>query len=233
MSAPVVRLLDARWAALDAPALREWARAVAGGLGRPYVTRSYRFPYALVAAHDGPVGADLERVEPVDRAFAASIATPDEREALDAGEAGDDVASWAIALWSGKEALAKALGDAVAYDPRRLPSPLRWPDLRAGAWRAAPLPVPAHHVGWVCWRTAGEDPHHPEVLVMPEHPVETTIRRLAREAVAPCQEAEMPTCPDGGVPAGAVPAEYGGLTAVPPGRHHDAGRTRHAPRAPA
>lgn len=154
MSAPVVRLLDARATGVDAPGLRAWARTVGAGLGRSDVTRSYRFPYGLVAAHDGPVGVDLERLEPVGRAFAASIATPEERAALEAGEAGCDVAAWAIALWAGKEALAKALGDAVAYDPRRLPSPVRWPDLRAGAWRAARIPVPEGFVAWLCWRAA-------------------------------------------------------------------------------
>ena len=152
MSAPVVRLLDARAAGVDAPGLRTWARAVSGELRRTYAARSNRFPYALVAAHDGPVGGDLERLEPVGRAFAASIATPEERAALETGEAGADEAAWAIALWAGKEPLAKALGDAVAYDPRRLPSPVRWPDLRAGAWRAARVPVPPGFVGWLCWR---------------------------------------------------------------------------------
>jgi hypothetical protein len=209
MSAPVVRLLDARRDGLDEPALRERARAVTAALGRSHATRSYRFPYALVAAHDGPVGVDLERVEHVDRAFAASIATPDELEALDAGEAGDDLAAWAIALWSGKEALAKALGDALSYDPRRLPSPLRWPNLRAGAWRAVPLPVPARHAGWLCWRTAGEDPHTQEPFVMQDHLPEPAIRRLAPQAAPPRREAETPECPDSGIPAGAVPAEYG------------------------
>lgn len=156
MSAPLVRLLDARATGVDAPGLRAWARTVGAGLGRSTVTRSYRFPYALVAAHDGPVGVDLERLEQVGRGFAASIATPEERAALEAGEVGSDEAAWAIALWAGKEALAKALGDAVAYDPRRLPSPVLWPELRAGAWRAARIPVPPGFVGWLCWRAAGE-----------------------------------------------------------------------------
>jgi hypothetical protein len=216
VSTPVVRLLDARRDGLDAPALRARARAVTAALGRSHATRSYRFPYALVAAHDGPVGVDLERVEYVDRAFAVSIATPDELAALDAGEAGDDLAAWAIALWSGKEALAKALGDALSYDPRRLPSPLRWPNLRAGAWRAVPLPVPARHAGWLCWRTAGEDredPHTQEPFVMQDHLPEPAIRRLTPQAAPPRRQPETPECPDSGIPAGAVPAEYGATPA--------------------
>jgi phosphopantetheinyl transferase len=55
-------------------------------------------------------------------------------------------------MWCGKEALSKALGDALAYDPRRLGSPLSWPDGRSGAWCAAELPAPAGHVAWLCWR---------------------------------------------------------------------------------
>ncbi|MCW3049766.1 MAG: hypothetical protein JWO74_4050 [Solirubrobacterales bacterium] len=218
MSAPVVRLLDARRTGLDERGLRAWARAVSSCLGPPRATRSYRFPYALVAASDGPVGVDLERVEPVDRAFAVSIATPDERGALDAGEAGDDIAAWAIALWSAKEALAKALGDAVAYDPRRLPSPLRWPNLRAGAWRAARVAVPAHHTGWLCWRTAGGDPDVPERFVMQDPLSEPAVRRLATNAAAARREAETPECPDSGIPAGAVPAEYAAWIAAVPAK---------------
>jgi phosphopantetheinyl transferase len=155
MSRPVVRLLDAEAAGLDAGGLRAWARGVAREMERPHVARSYRYPYALVAGHDWPVGVDLERVRAVSLAFAASIATPEERAALDAGEPGADLGAWAIALWSGKEALAKALGDAIDYDPRRLPSPVRWPDGRAGAWRAAELTVPEGHTAWLCWRATG------------------------------------------------------------------------------
>jgi phosphopantetheinyl transferase len=108
----------------------------------------------LVAAHDGPVGVDLERLDQVNRAFCESIATPQERAALESGDAGTDLTAWAIDLWSSKEALAKALGDAVAYAPGRLQAPAGWPQLRAGAWRAERLTVPAGHVGWLCWRAA-------------------------------------------------------------------------------
>jgi hypothetical protein len=112
--------------------------------------RSYRFPWALVAWHDGPVGVDLERVGPIERAFAESIATPAERTEL-AGRAATD--AWAAGLWCSKEALAKALGDAVDYDPRRLESPMRWPGLASGPWRARPVAdLPAGHVGWLCWQ---------------------------------------------------------------------------------
>lgn len=158
---PSLRLLDARAGGLDAGALRERARAVTTGWALPYSARSYRWPYALVAGHDAPVGVDIERLERVDRAFAESISTPEERAALDAEIADDDVSAWAIASWSGKEALAKALGDAIDYDPRRLGSPMRWPGLRCGPWHAAALSAPPGHTAWLVWTTPRGAPHDP------------------------------------------------------------------------
>ncbi len=146
---PHVAVLDARHRELDERGLREWARAETSTAGTPYVSRSYRHPYALVAWHDEPVGVDIERTEPFDPAFLESICTPAERPLI---EDGVDVAS----LWCGKEALAKALGDALRYDPRRLGSPMLWRDGRSGPWRAAPVPVPAGHNAWLCWRHTGD-----------------------------------------------------------------------------
>jgi phosphopantetheinyl transferase len=102
-----------------------------------------------VARHHERVGVDIERVASHDRAFLASISTPQERAA--AVEQAD-LDAYASALWSSKEALAKALGDALRYDPRRLPSPIDWPDGRTGCWRTARLPAPAQHTAWLCWR---------------------------------------------------------------------------------
>ena len=150
---PEVYLLDARAHGLDEAGLRGWARArtaIAGADGGAYVTRSYRYPYALVAWHSQPVGVDIERLEPDDAAFIDSICTPAERadlERLTESQSGSS-------LWSSKEALSKALGDALAYDPRRLPSPLTWHNGAAGAWRCAQLEAPSGHVAWVCWRGA-------------------------------------------------------------------------------
>jgi len=146
---PEVRLLDARSAGVDESGLRAWARAQTASSDARFVTRSYRYPYALIAWHDGPVGIDIERVERCDAAFVESICTPAERSEWLAG--GDPDAT-AISLWCSKEALAKALGDALAYDPRRLESPLGWPAGRSGPWRAECLPTPPGHVGWLCWR---------------------------------------------------------------------------------
>jgi len=151
VTVPIVVLLDARSAGADEAGLRAAARRVAREAGAPHVARAYRYPYALVAWHDRPVGVDLERVAPCEPAFAAGIRTPAERAAAAASsETDEDVTS----LWSAKEALAKALGDARAYDPRRLESPRSWPGGRAGPWRASPLPAPAGHVAWLCWRSS-------------------------------------------------------------------------------
>ncbi|HYB27319.1 MAG TPA: 4'-phosphopantetheinyl transferase superfamily protein [Solirubrobacteraceae bacterium] len=146
---PETWLLDARAADLDEIALRRWARSQRRPDAETRVTRSYAYPYALVAWHTGPVGIDIERVQECDAAFLESISTPSERRIGLAD--GLDPDAHTISLWSAKEALSKALGDAVAYDPRRLESPLRWPHGRCGPWRAAALPAPAGHVAWLCW----------------------------------------------------------------------------------
>ncbi len=124
------------------------ARAHWRARGAPFVSRSYAPPLALVAWHTTPVGVDLERVSASDRAFAESICTPTElglfADSLDDGR-------FVTSLWASKEALAKALGDPLAYDPRRLQSPLTWSDGRAGSWSASELQVAPEHVAWVVW----------------------------------------------------------------------------------
>jgi phosphopantetheinyl transferase len=147
--APTARLLDARSDGLDEPGLRTGARALTDAAGASCASRSYRYPYALVAWHDAPVGVDIERAEPFDPAFLESISTPSE-----CAHSPDprDPAAYTASLWASKEALAKALGDPVAYDPRRLESPMFWPAGCSGPWRAAPLPVPGGHNAWLCWR---------------------------------------------------------------------------------
>lgn len=156
---PQVRLLDARPADLDVAQLRGWARAETAAHNAPYVARSYRYPYALIAWHEQPVGVDIERIEPCDTAFARSICTPAER-ADPAFPTYSD--TYITSLWCSKEALAKALGDATEYDPLRLESPTRWPSGRAGPWLAAPLVVAEGHTAWLCWRT-GPAHQHPRL----------------------------------------------------------------------
>jgi phosphopantetheinyl transferase len=148
---PYVRLLDARSAGLDETGLRAAARGLTGATGRLHASRSYRYPYALVSWHAHPVGIDIERIEPCDPAFAASICTPAETIKWSSLS---DPHEYFIAMWSSKEALAKALGNALDYDPRRLQAPMLWPHGRAGVWRAADLHTPDDHVAWVCWQSA-------------------------------------------------------------------------------
>jgi phosphopantetheinyl transferase len=150
--APAVRLIDARTAdAPDEEALRELARKACAEDPAPFTSRSYSFPFALVATHGAAVGVDIERVEPCDAAFADSIRTPAELSSAGPSLA-EDHDRYFTSLWSSKEALSKALGDALAYDPRRLEGPGAWPEGRSGPWRAMPLEVPDGYVAWLCWK---------------------------------------------------------------------------------
>jgi hypothetical protein len=147
---PTVHLLEADGAEPDEATLRESARRVVAAGTAAHSARSYRYPFALVAWHEHAVGVDIERVEPLDDAFLESIVGRDERLHLAALTEPVDISS----LWCSKEALAKALGDALSYDPRVLDSPLLWPEGRAGVWRASRLDAPEGHVAWVCWRSS-------------------------------------------------------------------------------
>jgi 4'-phosphopantetheinyl transferase superfamily len=148
---PEVHLIDARNEKLDQVGLKARARRACETSQAPFTSRSYRFPLALVACHYARVGVDVERVESCDKDFADSIRTPTE---LAGGSPAVDSDRFFTSLWSSKEALSKALGDALDYDPRRLEGPGAWPDGRAGPWRARALEVSADHVAWLCWHTA-------------------------------------------------------------------------------
>lgn len=150
-SVPTTVLLDARREGLDPRGLRALARATSARQASAYTSRSYSYPFALVAWHTGPVGVDIERIQPLDARFRASICTPREMLAQHGAPEPDALIT---SLWSSKEALAKALGNAVDYDPRRLESPLAWPDGKSGRWHCMTAPVPAGHVGWLCWAAA-------------------------------------------------------------------------------
>ncbi len=148
--APAVYLLDATEPGWDEGMLRQRAHELTARAA--YSSRSYRFPYALAVSHTAPVGVDIERIEPLDPGFVTSISTPAELAQAQSGDA-----RYGADLWSSKEALAKALGDAVDYDPRRLDAPLSWSEGGSGRWRTLALPVPEGYVGWLCWsaRAAG------------------------------------------------------------------------------
>jgi hypothetical protein len=148
---PRVTLAHAGRGVSDERMLRAWARALPPLRPGAEVSRSYCFPFALVGWHSQRIGVDIERIVACDERFRRSICTPDELAEAPAG--GDEAI---VSLWSSKEALAKALGDALRYDPRRLESPRAWPDGRAGPWRARQLAAPAGYCAWVCWR-------HPDI----------------------------------------------------------------------
>jgi len=144
---PQVALIDANAERLDERELRTRARSLGEAVGADMVSRSYCHPYALVARHTGPIGVDIERVVACPEEFSQAICTPAEKES----------GRWItdrelISLWSSKEALSKALGDALDYDPRRLGSPAAWPGGACGPWRTAALPTPDGYCAWVCWR---------------------------------------------------------------------------------
>lgn len=147
---PQIQLLDAHAMCIGDQALRNMARQLTIASGAVFVSRSYCFPYAIVAWHSGPVGVDIERISQCESAFADLICTRDERIA--AGDA-SDFDAYLTSLWSSKEALAKGLGDALCYEPSRLESPLRWPLGCAGAWHSEELAVDRKHVAWLCWRS--------------------------------------------------------------------------------
>jgi len=115
------------------------------------VSRSYRYPYALVGWHCEPLGVDIERISPCDGAFADLICTPAERPVA---ACASDMDTFLASLWCAKEALAKTLGNALLYEPSRLESPANWPGQRAGSLRGVRLSVPGDHVAWACWRTS-------------------------------------------------------------------------------
>jgi hypothetical protein len=131
------------------------ARRLCRAVGGP-TSRSYHPPLALVAFHHRRVGVDVEGVEETEVGFFEGIATPLERSRLALPPAGPQRDRFLISLWSAKEAVAKTLGDALSYDPRRLDSPLVWEEVSPGLYRAGSayaqsLPLGEGLVGWVCW----------------------------------------------------------------------------------
>jgi len=122
---------------------RDTARSLTVPVGW-FTSRSYRHHYGLVASWTWRVGVDIECIDLT--VTADAVLTP--TEASVAGGPAD----W-CAWWSAKEGLAKALGDARHYDPRRLGSPALWPFGHEGRWYAQRLDVPEGLVGWVVWES--------------------------------------------------------------------------------
>lgn len=147
--APRLGLLDARLLGLSEPELKIRAREFSGSSSTPFSSRSYCYPFALVAFHDAAVGVDVEQVAHCSAEFADLICAPDERSQA------DEAADWdryLTSLWSSKEALAKGLGDALQYEPARLFTPKGWRGRSIDGWRAEELFIETDVVAWVCWR---------------------------------------------------------------------------------
>ena len=136
----VARLVDE-----DHDQLRRRARSECDDRWRHW-SRSYSGDVALIAGWRERVGVDVEvlggRIEPtwsLDNAdYRATMMTPEERErplTLDPGAARQG----AISLWCSKEALAKALGTPLEWEPSRLGGPALWPSRHQGRWRATYL----------------------------------------------------------------------------------------------
>jgi len=120
-------------------------RAIARAMPTPsesFVSRSYRGCCGLVATHSSRVGVDIEVVDLT--VCTEAVLTPTEMTL------GGTPAMWCD-WWSAKEALAKALGNARLYDPRRLESPAHWENGRSGRWACSRLGLPPGFVGWVVW----------------------------------------------------------------------------------
>ena len=150
--APRVAVIDVTLEGLGEAELRTRARALGAAVGAGKVSRSYCHPYALIGWHDGPIGVDIERMCGCPEQFSHAICTPAE-QASGRWVADRDL----VSLWSSKEALSKALGNALDYDPRRLDSPAGWPGGICGGWRTAVVPAPDGYCAWVCWRAASSD----------------------------------------------------------------------------
>ncbi len=161
MTTPHLEVHDARRWRVEEGEWRAHVRALPPVRGVPgMVSRSYRYPWAVVASHGLPMGVDIEMLDAVaadDLAFAETICTPDELARFRDGGSAE-----LVDLWSGKEALAKALGDPLSHDPRRLEAPAGWEPaagdgLRSrGIWLARRLPLTGEPggscLGWMVWQ---------------------------------------------------------------------------------
>ncbi len=128
--------------------LRALPRAHPRVKGAAYVSSAYSAPVALLSWHSAPIGVELTVVETPDRRFAEAICTAEELTLFDGCLDDEEVVS---SMWSGKRAVAKALGFPSTYDPKHLKSPLAWQDGVAGDFRALELFPTPDHVAWLVW----------------------------------------------------------------------------------
>ena len=124
-------------------------------------SRSYSGHHALIAGWHDRVGADIEVLDHSlestwtlhDVNFRSTMMTPEERQ-LELSLDDDAARKEAVSLWCSKEALAKALGTPLEWDPSRLRGPALWPSHAYGRWRATFLDADSlgsHALAWVVY----------------------------------------------------------------------------------
>lgn len=154
--------------------LRSKTRAACGSQYAHW-SRSYCGNISLAAGWSSRVGVDISRTTPTNvkhfcehlEDFLDVTATPNEREML-ASLAVEDVPSAALDLWGAKEALTKALGNALDYNPAQISSPLMWSGGCQGSWYARRISLPeeivesdAQHgvfIGWIVFESTEAAP---------------------------------------------------------------------------
>ncbi len=98
--------------ASGAPCLR--ANVTAADIGGLAVSISHKGRFAAAIVGSGPVGIDIERIEPREESFVALACSPAERALL----AADDPATGLARLWVAKEVVAKEARTGLAGRPR-------------------------------------------------------------------------------------------------------------------
>ncbi len=141
----------------DHDRLRSRARRECDGRW-PHWSRSYCGDHAVIVGWRDRVGVDVETLDrPIettwslhDELFRTTMMTAEERELappLDLVAARD----MALSLWCSKEALAKALGTPLDWEPTRLRGPALWPSRDVGRWRATYLGPDVLHFRALAW----------------------------------------------------------------------------------
>ncbi|MGP8005913.1 MAG: 4'-phosphopantetheinyl transferase superfamily protein [Acidimicrobiales bacterium] len=90
-------------------------RPVVSGLDEVRLSIAHTEWVAVAVVADGPVGVDIERVEPKDTAFVDAALTGAEQALHPDRWSGDE---WVLRVWTAKEAVAKARGTGLGGRPR-------------------------------------------------------------------------------------------------------------------
>jgi len=124
----------------------------------PHWSRSYSGDHAVIAGWRDRVGVDVEALDrPIEATwslhnelFRTTMMTAEERE-LTPPRGPETARHLALSLWCSKEALAKALGTPLEWEPTRLRGPALWPSREVGRWRATYLGADVLHFRALAW----------------------------------------------------------------------------------